>query len=127
MHTIIFRLFLQYIYPCVFLAAPSRPTFGIVGLNETWMNVSWVPSQSGNPGSVFYVEFRYRGNIFNHTLFVDNACVVVYIYIPFIHLKLQTILILNLKVHCKQHCACMSIFWSPDWIQVLVVSYCSQS
>jgi len=40
---------------------PSPPMFDVTGLNDTWANISWTPSRSGNPGSVFYVQYRPRG------------------------------------------------------------------
>jgi uncharacterized protein YneF (UPF0154 family) len=39
---------------------PDPPTFAVVDLNETWANISWEPSRSGVPGSVFYVQYRPR-------------------------------------------------------------------
>ena len=30
-------------------------------INSTFVNVTWEPSRSGNPGSVFYVQYRARG------------------------------------------------------------------
>ncbi|KAI0242502.1 Neuroglian [Lamellibrachia satsuma] len=40
---------------------PQPPTFTITHLNDTWVEVSWEPSHSGNPGSIFYVQYRPRG------------------------------------------------------------------
>jgi len=42
-------------------AAPDPPSFAIVGMNGTWAKVAWEPSRSGVPGSVFYVQYRPRG------------------------------------------------------------------
>jgi len=44
------------------VGAPSPPTFAIVGLNETWANISWEPSRAGTPGSIFYLQYRPRGH-----------------------------------------------------------------
>ena len=30
-------------------------------INSTFVNVTWEPSRSENPGSVFYVQYRARG------------------------------------------------------------------
>ena len=46
-----------------FLSAPSPPTFDIVDVGDTYVNVTWEPSTTGNPGSVFYVQYRPRGKI----------------------------------------------------------------
>ena len=45
----------------MFLSAPSPPTFDIVDVGDTYVNVTWEPSTTGNPGSVFYVQYRPRG------------------------------------------------------------------
>ncbi len=42
-------------------AAPSPPTFDITDVGENHVNVTWEPSVTGNPGSVFYVQYRPRG------------------------------------------------------------------
>jgi len=42
-------------------AAADPPSFAIVGMNGTWAKVAWEPSRSGVPGSVFYVQYRPRG------------------------------------------------------------------
>jgi uncharacterized protein YneF (UPF0154 family) len=39
---------------------PDPPTFAIVDMNETWANISWEPSRTGIPGSVFYLQYRPR-------------------------------------------------------------------
>ena len=42
--------------------APTPPTFDFIGdVGETYVDISWVPSRSANPGSVFYVQYRARG------------------------------------------------------------------
>ena len=40
---------------------PNPPTFDILDIGDNHVNVSWEPSRSGNPGSVFYVQYRPRG------------------------------------------------------------------
>ena len=40
---------------------PNPPTFDILDIGDNNVNVSWEPSRSGNPGSVFYVQYRPRG------------------------------------------------------------------
>lgn len=40
---------------------PSPPTFAITDMNDTMVLIEWEPSRSQNPGSVFYVQYRYRG------------------------------------------------------------------
>lgn len=42
--------------------APTPPSFAIVALNETFANITWEPSRTGNPGSVFFVSYRVRGS-----------------------------------------------------------------
>ena len=42
-------------------AAPSPPTFDIIGRTDVFVNITWEPSRSANPGSVFYVQYRPRG------------------------------------------------------------------
>lgn len=39
---------------------PDPPTFTIVDMNETFANITWQPSRSGVPGSVFYVQYKPR-------------------------------------------------------------------
>jgi neuronal cell adhesion molecule len=43
------------------VSAPDPPTFAIDDFNETWANITWEPSRSGTPGSVFYLQYRPRG------------------------------------------------------------------
>ena len=43
------------------VAAPSPPTFDIIGRTDVFVNITWEPSRSANPGSVFYVQYRPRG------------------------------------------------------------------
>ncbi|CAH1783792.1 unnamed protein product [Owenia fusiformis] len=40
---------------------PGAPSFVITNVTETAVNLTWVPSRSGIPGSVFYVQFRRQG------------------------------------------------------------------
>lgn len=39
---------------------PDPPTFTLTDMNQTFANISWIPSRSGTPGSVFYVQYRPR-------------------------------------------------------------------
>ena len=55
----------------MFLSAPSPPTFDIVDVGDTYVNVTWEPSTTGNPGSVFYVQYRPRGK-FKSDFFVTH-------------------------------------------------------
>ena len=41
--------------------APSPPTFDVHGITDDFVNITWEPSRSDNPGSVFYVQYRPRG------------------------------------------------------------------
>ncbi len=58
-HTFDFNKFnsMQSVY---FPTAPTAPVVGILAWNETWIRVSWEPSRKGNPGSVFYTQYRPR-------------------------------------------------------------------
>ena len=40
---------------------PDPPSFAMLDMNATWAKVAWEPSRSGVPGSVFYVQYRTRG------------------------------------------------------------------
>ena len=53
----------QSLVSCVssLLSEPTPPSFSITDVRDTWVNVSWVPSYSGNPGSIFYIQYRPRG------------------------------------------------------------------
>jgi len=39
---------------------PNPPVIGILGWNDTSIEVTWEPSRIGNPGSVFYTQYRAR-------------------------------------------------------------------
>ena len=43
------------------ISAPSPPTFDIIDVGDNHVNVTWEPSTTGNPGSVFFVQYRMRG------------------------------------------------------------------
>jgi len=43
--------------------APDPPSFAMLDMNATWAKVAWEPSRSGVPGSVFYVQYRKRGQL----------------------------------------------------------------
>ena len=45
----------------LFCVAPGKPTFAVVGIYPTWINVTFSPSTSGVQGSVFYVQYRKTG------------------------------------------------------------------
>ena len=40
------------------ITGPNPPVIGILDWNDTWIQVAWEPSRIGNPGSVFYTQYR---------------------------------------------------------------------
>ncbi|XP_064633131.1 neuroglian-like isoform X1 [Lineus longissimus] len=52
---------------------PSPPTFIIPEVNATSMNVTLEASKSGNPGSVFYVQYRMEGKFPWETTSVETV------------------------------------------------------
>jgi len=55
-------MLLEYVCWLHLLTAPDPPSFSIMNMNGTWAKVAWEPSRSGVPGSVFYVQYRQRGD-----------------------------------------------------------------
>ena len=62
----------------IFFLEPNPPTFQIIDVGETYVQVSWEPSRSGNPGSVFFIQYRPRGKL-DH-FYIYNVYFVFYFY-----------------------------------------------